>query len=184
MIIKKTNQELLAESLIELLETKSLEKITIQNIADNCCLTRTTFYRYFKDKYELMNWIYYHEIQSFLDEHPDIFSWKDLLNVVAHFIKNNSVFFKNIIDYKGQNSFEDFLFSYGSTYCINHILNFTNEKELSSEDSISITIYIGGTMKAFFEWIKRDCDTDSEIIAKIMSECMPHPLMKYFKNEL
>lgn len=184
MIIKKTNQEILAESLKELLEIKSFEKITIQNITDNCQLTRATFYRHFKDKYDLMNWIYYHKIQSFLDENPDISSWKNLLNTVAFFLQENASFFRNIINFKGQNSFEEFLFDYSSTYCVNHILISTNKKSLSSQESISITIYIGGTIKAFFDWIKRDCDIPAEEIAKTMSECMPHPLTKYFKNEL
>lgn len=184
MIIRKTNQEIMAESLKELLETKSFEKITVQNITDNCQLTRATFYRYFKDKYELMNWIYYNKIQSFLDENPDISSWQELINFVASFLKENASFFKNIINFKGQNSFEEFLFNYGSTYCINHILNCTNRKSLTTEESICITIYIGGTIKVFFKWLNDGCDISSEEIAKIMSECMPHPLAKYFKNDL
>ena len=184
MIIKKSTPEILAESLKELLEKKALEKITIQNITENCQLTRSTFYRYFKDKYELMNWIYTNEIDTFLRANPDISSWKDLLTTVTQFLKKNQPFFSTIIEFKGQNSFEDFLYTYSSSYCINHILNCSEKKQLSSTESIAISIYIGGTMKALFNWIKSGCKESPEEMSKIMSECMPHPLAKYFKNEL
>ena len=51
MIIKKTTKEILAESLQELSLNKSVDKITIKEIAQNCGMTATTFYNHFADKY-------------------------------------------------------------------------------------------------------------------------------------
>ena len=58
---RKTTKELLADSFLELAEKKPINKITIANIADNCELTQPTFYRYFKDKYDMIAWIYARE---------------------------------------------------------------------------------------------------------------------------
>ena len=38
----------------------------MKDIADGCGLTRQAFYYHFKDKYDLMNWIYYTEIARFM----------------------------------------------------------------------------------------------------------------------
>ncbi|MBO5556232.1 MAG: TetR family transcriptional regulator, partial [Oscillospiraceae bacterium] len=57
-MIRKTTKELLAESFRELAEQKPINKITIANITDNCGMTQPTFYRYYKDKYDLIAWIY------------------------------------------------------------------------------------------------------------------------------
>ena len=57
-MIRKTTKELLAESFRELAEQKPINKITIANITDNCGMTQPTFYRYYKDEYDLIAWIY------------------------------------------------------------------------------------------------------------------------------
>lgn len=53
----QTTKKLLAKSLAELLETKPLGKITINEITDNCGISRMTFYYHFKDIYELVDWM-------------------------------------------------------------------------------------------------------------------------------
>ncbi len=51
---RKTAKEILAESFKELALTRDVEKITIKEITDNCGYSPATFYRQFKDKYDLM----------------------------------------------------------------------------------------------------------------------------------
>ena len=48
----------LAESLCQLLETKTLEKITVKDIVARCGVNRQTFYYHFHDVYDLMRWIF------------------------------------------------------------------------------------------------------------------------------
>ena len=47
----------LAEALCQLLETKTLEKITVKDIVARCGVNRQTFYYHFHDVYDLMRWI-------------------------------------------------------------------------------------------------------------------------------
>jgi len=46
-------EQQLKESLLELIEEKSFEKITISDITTHMHVTRSTFYRYYDDKYQL-----------------------------------------------------------------------------------------------------------------------------------
>ena len=57
---KKSEQTKLmfANSIKQCMKTTSVENITIKQIVDNCKSTRQTFYRNFKDKYELINWYF------------------------------------------------------------------------------------------------------------------------------
>ena len=41
------------ESFLRLLETRSIEKITVKDIVEDCGVNRKTFYYYFKDIYDL-----------------------------------------------------------------------------------------------------------------------------------
>jgi AcrR family transcriptional regulator len=61
--VQKTIRNIRA-SFIELLEEKDFSEITVQNILDRAMINRKTFYRYYKDKYDLAQQI----IASFTDE--------------------------------------------------------------------------------------------------------------------
>lgn len=55
-------QQRLAQSLKELMENESFDKLSVSDITSNCGLHRQTFYYHFDDKYELLEWIVYEEL--------------------------------------------------------------------------------------------------------------------------
>lgn len=55
---------MLAESLKELAKFKPVDKITVKELTKNCGLTMPTFYNHFRDKYELMAWIYNQKVEA------------------------------------------------------------------------------------------------------------------------
>lgn len=59
---RRTSKEILAESFRELADTRPIDKITIKDIVDNCGYSPATFYRQFKDKYDLIAWDYAKEV--------------------------------------------------------------------------------------------------------------------------
>ena len=61
---RKTAKEILAESFMELAAARDIEKITIKDITDNCGYSPATFYRQFKDKYDLIAWDYAKEVEQ------------------------------------------------------------------------------------------------------------------------
>lgn len=48
----------LAASIKECMKTTPVDRITVKDIVEGCGLTRQTFYRNFKDKYDLINWYF------------------------------------------------------------------------------------------------------------------------------
>ena len=56
---RKTTKEILAESYLELAAKKSINRISVVDIVENCSMTKPTFYRYFKDKYDLISLMAY-----------------------------------------------------------------------------------------------------------------------------
>ncbi|CAJ1197120.1 hypothetical protein CPR19088_GLDEOEPO_00552 [Companilactobacillus paralimentarius] len=47
--------ELIQSSLIDLLQNKTFEKVTVNDICQNSLVGRSTFYHHYTDKYELLN---------------------------------------------------------------------------------------------------------------------------------
>lgn len=55
----KRTLNLLIEALRNLLKEKSFENITVQELCNKSLIARGTFYNYFEDKYELLNYFWY-----------------------------------------------------------------------------------------------------------------------------
>ena len=58
MQTRLSTKELIAASFMELAAQKPIDKITVREVAANCAITTVTFYNHFRDKYELLVWIY------------------------------------------------------------------------------------------------------------------------------
>jgi len=54
----------LADAVKELMKTTPLDKISVSEIVAECGTTRQTFYRNFKDKYDLVNWYFDNIVQK------------------------------------------------------------------------------------------------------------------------
>ena len=97
----------LSAAMKKLMEQKPMEKIRIKEIVGLCNMHRQSFYYHFKDKYDLVNWIFYTEfIESIQDllENP---SW-ELFEKMCEFFYENRVFYSNALQVTGQNSFSEY----------------------------------------------------------------------------
>ena len=77
---RKTTKEILAESFRELAADRAIDKITVQEIVNNCGYSSATFYRHFKDKYDLIAWDYARQIEKVMSRiGTDGYTWKRAL---------------------------------------------------------------------------------------------------------
>ena len=62
-----------SSTLMAILETKEFEKITVGEICDACNYPRATFYNYFDDSYDLLNYCWIAMMQEIkVDDYPDM----------------------------------------------------------------------------------------------------------------
>ena len=60
--MKNITKNALADSFKKIASSKKISDISISEITENCGLKRQTFYNYFKDKYDIIKWIYKNEV--------------------------------------------------------------------------------------------------------------------------
>ena len=66
---------MIARGLKQLLETKSFLDISVGDIAQHCKISRNTFYYHFRDKYDVISWVFYTEITPLIGETLSIEKW-------------------------------------------------------------------------------------------------------------
>ena len=99
MITRLCAEDLIMQSAKELLEDHSIEKITVRQIAENCGITTRTFYRYFRDKYDVVSQIYLNAVTPWMD--CDLDEWYQHMLQFLQSVGRN--FMRNALCYTGQN---------------------------------------------------------------------------------
>ncbi len=77
---RKTAKEILAESFREIAGIKPINRITVKDITDNCGYSPATFYRHFKDKYDLIAYDYVARTEEIISRiGTGGYGWRDAL---------------------------------------------------------------------------------------------------------
>lgn len=97
----------LAATLKSLLIKKPLNKITVGDICEQCGMSRKGFYYHFKDKYDLVNWIFDSEFLEAGANKRYRSSWDFLLDICTYFYDNRA-FYIRAFQVEGQNSFASY----------------------------------------------------------------------------
>lgn len=99
MIKRLVGKELIEQSLMELLQLKTIEEITVTEIAKNCGISSRAFYNHFKDKHEVVSSIYIRHMKQYLN--CTLEEWYEQL---GNFMEKNSLFMEHTLCYNGQNN--------------------------------------------------------------------------------
>jgi probable dihydroxyacetone kinase regulator len=97
----------LAENLRSLMIQHIFEKITIKQICNETGVIRATFYNYFDDKYDCLNWIVYHDLCESILQTGEEKKFRDYLDDIFRKVDENRDFYSKAYNVTGQNSFEE-----------------------------------------------------------------------------
>lgn len=109
MDTKRLTNELIADSFKNLLLKKDFKKITVKMIAAESGFMRSTFYNYFQDKYEILEWIVKTDIYDKINPYVINESYYDAFQNVFKCIDKEREFYKRAFQIDGQNGFEEIL---------------------------------------------------------------------------
>lgn len=178
--MKKSAKIILADSLEQILKTCSFDKITVGDIAENCGISRTTFYRNFKDKFDCMNWVYQNKISQIVSENSDIASWKNLVLQIALFLYSKKDYFAKVNNYTEQNSLMECIHKCGMDYATELVKKEYPDGKLSREDYYLLHMYMTAAVECINLWLREGCTGGPEFLADMQSSFMPEVLRKYF----
>lgn len=88
----------------QLICDQSLEKLSVTAIMRTAGLRRQTFYDYFKDKYDLLAWLYKVEVTEVVADDLSYEHWSDALHQVCVYFFENQDFYRKILANHAQNA--------------------------------------------------------------------------------
>lgn len=171
---KKAKQRFVA-AMTDLMNVKPLDKITVTEIVEKSGMTRQTFYRCFKDKYDLVNWHFERLAEkSFLQMGVSL-TLREGLEKKFQFIKEEQVFFAAAFQSEDYNCLVAYDYQ-----CIlrfyQNIIEKKTKKPLSADILFLLEMYCRGSIDMTAQWAKRNMDLPPVKMADLLIQALPLPL--------
>lgn len=164
--MSQTTKRALEASLKKLLLKKPLNKITINDITEDCGVNRMTFYYHFKDIYDLVDWIMVEDAAK-AQEGKSFETWSEAFLDVLSEIRDNKVLVQNVYRSISREQVEQYLYK-----MLDPILHDFIDREatvLSVQDAdkqFVIDFYKYALVGMVLEWIRKDMKTEPEVMTE------------------
>lgn len=160
--IKERTKYMFADAILDIITKKDLSKIRIKDLCEYCGTDRQTFYYHFKDKYDLVAWIYENDLKFSFASYSNQFS-KEQTKHLLHLIKEKHYFYRKCFEDMNQNS----LFSYmrkANCRVTEDIIKHTYQlSELSDKQLYTINYHSYAWVCCLSEWLANKCIPEPEI---------------------
>lgn len=165
---------MIARGLKQLLETNSFLDISVGDIAQHCKISRNTFYYHFRDKYDVISWIFYTEITPLIGDTISMDQWGSGMRALCRYMQENKFFYMNVLQFEGQNSFADCLMDFYQNLVRTLIVNAGGEQLLKPNQIKMISrFYAHGMSGVLLDWVKngmvRDPDSTVSTLEDLLS---------------
>ena len=182
---RKTAKEILADSFLELAQNRSVDKITVKDITENCGYSSATFYRHFKDKYDLIAWDYSCKISEIMGEaDADGRSWKDILTDASRHFENEKAYLANLFRHTtGLDSFAEYMIEANDSFLRDYVMRSAGTDSLDEETKIYIHHYCHGNVALICDWVMGRFSLTADEIAEVFENALPEPLWKYLAEQ-
>ncbi|WP_343208599.1 TetR/AcrR family transcriptional regulator C-terminal domain-containing protein [Anaerolentibacter hominis] len=107
------SSELTIQAIVQAVKTlmrkRPIDRLSISDITRECGLSRNTLYYHFRDKYEIVEWIFEQEIKPVIKPLLTEDTWVESLAVLTDRMKEDQDFYTNAVKNTGANSFVELL---------------------------------------------------------------------------
>ena len=171
--MSQVTKRALEASLKNLLLKKPLSKITINDITEDCGISRMTFYYHFKDIYDLVEWSCLEDAKRALEGKKTYETWQQGILQIFEAVLENKPFIINVYRSVSREHVENYLFRL--TYDL--LIGVVNEKSagltVREEDKEFIAdFYKYAFVGVMLNWVKDDMKEDPHRIVERISLIM------------
>ena len=167
----------IADKMKDLMKKKPIDKIRITEICEAAEIERSTFYYHFRDKYELVAWIFFQAADrtNVIDIHDAAAGMKQM--------KNDMLFYKRAYEDTSQNALWQYMLEYFVQKYTILAKEMSGEETLDTQLRFSIRMYCYGAVGMTKEWVLKDNMTSAETVVTMMFRSMPPELQEIFFSE-
>ena len=159
-------KQAIAESLKHLLLKKPITRITINDITEDCGISRMTFYYHFNDIYDLVEWACEEEARAALSDDRTAETWQMGFRSLLEAVRVNKLFITNIYRSVDRAQIEHYLLRVTEKLLMSVIEEQSRDLLISDENKRYVANFFKfGFVGIMLEWIHYGMKDEPEKIA-------------------
>lgn len=167
----------IVETFIKLLNLVPLDKITVKDIVNECGINRNTFYYYFHDIFDLLDYIFKLEAQKVIGEIENYDTWQEGFLLSTKFALENKKMINHVYNSLSREWLESYLYNISDSLMMGYINSQAEGIYASDEDKKFIAGFYKFAMVGMtLEWINKGMKEEPNIII--------YKLRKLFKGDI
>lgn len=111
-----TTKNMITEAFVRISDKKSIDKITVKDVVEECNITRQTFYYHFKDIIDVIEWLLQQHTQIMIDKTIHATSMKEAMVIMLSPIKERPEIINKLMNSKKREDTEKILMSAARFY--------------------------------------------------------------------
>lgn len=153
----------LEKSLKNMMLKKPVNKITINDIAEDCGVNRATFYYHFKDLYDLIEWSCEEDSRKAADGNTTYDTWEQGFLNIFHIVEENKPFILNVYRHVSQEQIIQYLYRVVYGLIINVVEECAQGMDVRQDDKRFIAdFYKYAFVGMMLDWIRQDMKPSPE----------------------
>jgi len=163
----KNLKRMIADKFIELCSKMPIEKVTITLLVEKVGISKPTFYNHFKDKYDLIGWIYYQDLSQ-NDRVNDYLGEEEDFLVALKNIDHKRSFYKKALSMNDQNNLYEIMHNYNMDYNTNALKSLLKTDELPMDLKYAMEYHSYGGVNYLIKWLKEENPMSPEELSRLM----------------
>ncbi|MCD7854271.1 MAG: TetR/AcrR family transcriptional regulator C-terminal domain-containing protein [Clostridiales bacterium] len=156
-----------------------MKKITVAQICEKYGMSRKSFYYHFKDKYDLVAWIFDTECVAIIKEHS--FTSEQFFSTFCGYLYENRSFYRKVLKIQGQNSFSEHLEEFIYPLIQNRLKVMFGQDKVPS---ICVDLLTDGFVGSIKRWLlNKDCLPPEEFVS-ILETLTEKIALSYSQDEI
>ena len=177
-MVERTQRDIVA-AYNRLIVKTDFDQITALTIAREAGISKATFYRYFKDKFDVMNYNY----KALLDHSIRLKNCKSYKDLYCTLYRAGQTQLQNIrksFNSTGINSFAYFIYRYSMNVVEQITRENRNGDGFTPLEAMQVDVFCYGISYMYQKWIFGQYDITAEEAAQALSDIMPKSLRDYW----
>lgn len=168
----------LFDALYALMQTRSIEELTVGKILERAHVSRSSFYRRYRDKYELLTGSYEHILQSTYLRCVSGAPWKESTAALYRVLAEHPRFFCNALPVRGPNS----LWQYICDICMKSYEEILRQHGVDLHTDwrlmAAVQCQIYGGLEVTCQWLKSGMPCTVEEMIDLLYDLLPEFLKR------
>lgn len=174
----RDTKAMFANELEEMMQTMPLSKVRVADLCGRCCVERRVFYYHFKDKYDLVAWIFERDYTRAAEGNAP---YSEELYAEAHRrLWDRRGFYRRAFEEDSQNSIERYLLQFSVEANEAVLRRYLGVRKLSRQHAFVARHFAYGNVGCVIDWLRGVIEATPEELASEMFACIPDELREAY----